>query len=293
MITRYGAAELYGHDFASLSPEKIRELSTVPHREMPCPFKPVELGKPVRRCSKKGGVCSLRQYSKDDAGVISAVGLPVSTCPHRLLEGNLVVQWVGEVLLGNAQPVVLSELPFLMGGAEGEHQDTDAVGMIDKVLVSLQGEQLRWCALEMQAVYFSGMSMENDFKEMRTWNGPGIPFPAAHRRPDFRSSGPKRLMPQLQVKVPTISRWGKKMAVVVDKPFWDSLGHMREGRDLSNAEIAWFVVAFSGPEGGRFRLKRDAVHFTTLTNAVEGLTGGTPVSLETFEREIRGRLPQT
>ena len=68
---------------------------------------------------------------------------------------------------------------------------------------------------------------------------------------------------------------------------------MREGRDLSNAEIAWFVVEFSGPEEGRFRLKRGAVHFTTLTNAVEGLTGGTPVSLETFEREIRVRMPQT
>jgi len=235
----------------------------------------------------------LRQYTRDESGNVAAGSLPVSTCPHRLLERDLVVQWVGEVLLGNAQPVVLSELPFLMGEAEGEQEYTDAVGMIDKVLVSFQGEQLKWCALEMQAVYFSGKSMENDFKGWRVWNGPGIPFPTVVRRPDFRSSGPKRLMPQLQVKVPTISRWGKKMAVVVDKPFWDSLGHMREGRDLSNAEIAWFVVGFSGPEEGRFRLIRDAVHFTTLTHAVEGLTGGTPVSLETFEREIRARLPQT
>ena len=135
-----------------------------------------------------------------------------------------------------------------MGEVESEQQDADAVGMIDKVLVSLQGQQLKWCALEMQAVYFSGKSMENDFREMRAWNGPGIPFPAVVRRPDFRSSGPKRLMPQLQVKVPTISRWGKKMAVVVDRPFWDSLGEMRAVRDLSNAEIAWFVVVFSGPE---------------------------------------------
>src|SRR5947207_11711047 len=90
MITRFGTAELYGHDFANLSPERIREMSTVQHREMPCPFKPVEPGKPVRRCSKKGGACSLRQYSKDETGAVSAVGLPVSTCPHRLLEKNLM-----------------------------------------------------------------------------------------------------------------------------------------------------------------------------------------------------------
>src|SRR5947208_12556084 len=140
MITRYGTAELYGHDFANLSPDRIRELSSANHKEMPCPFKPVEHGKPIRRCSKKGGVCSLRQYSKDESGNVAAAGLPVSTCPHRLLEGSLVVQWVGEVLLGNAQPVVLSELPFLMGEAEDEQEDIDALGMIDKVLVSLQGE---------------------------------------------------------------------------------------------------------------------------------------------------------
>jgi hypothetical protein len=165
--------------------------------------------------------------------------------------------------------------------------------MIDKVLVSPEGQQLKWCALEVQAVYFSGKSMENDFTEMRTWIGPGVPFPRVQRRPDFRSSGPKRLMPQLQIKVPTISRWGKKMAVVVDRAFWDSLGEMREVRDISNSEIAWFVVAFGGPAEGRFRLIRDHVHFTTLSHAVEGLTGGTPVSLDTFEGEIRARMMQS
>jgi hypothetical protein len=96
-----------------------------------------------------------------------------------------------------------------------EASDQDAVGKIDEVLVNADGGALRWCALEIQAVYFSGSSMENDFKIMREWTGPGVPFPEVQRRPDFRSSGPKRLMPQLQIKVPTISRWGKKMAVVI------------------------------------------------------------------------------
>jgi hypothetical protein len=98
-------------------------------------------------------------------------------------------------------------------------------------------------------------------------------------------------MPQLQMKVPTISRWGKKMAVVIDRAFWDSLGEMREVNDLSNCEIVWFVVAFAPAKDGRFFLKRDATHFTTLDNAVEGLTGGTPMSLERFESQIRDRLP--
>lgn len=293
MPSRYGTGELYGFDFSTLSPERVRQLSSASHREMECPFKPPEPDKPVRRCNKKGGVCALRLYFQGEDGKIEAKDEPVVTCPNRFLEANVVVQWVGETLLGTAKPAVISELPFLMGEIQAEEEaDPDAVGKIDKVLVNAEGDNLRWCALEMQAVYFSGMSMENDFKVMREWTGPGVPIPKVQRRPDFRSSGPKRLMPQLQIKVPTISRWGKKMAVVVDRAFWNSLSTMREVKDLSNCEIVWFVVSFAPSKEGRFAIKRDSVHFTTLSHAVEGLTGGTPMSLDRFEREIRARPPQ-
>lgn len=80
------------------------------------------------------------------------------------------------------------------------------------------------------------------------------------------------------------------MAVIIDKAFWDSLGLMRQARDLSNADIAWFVVDFDGPVEKRYHLKCHDTVFTTLENAVEGLTGGTPVSLEQFEQSIRRKL---
>jgi hypothetical protein len=208
------------------------------------------------------------------------------------LEKNVITQWVGETMLGTSTPHVISELPFLMGEIQADEDgEQDAVGKIDQVLVNAEGGSCLWCALEIQAVYFSGGKMEHDFEVMRQWQGPGVPFPKAQRHPDFRSSGPKRLMPQLQIKVPTISRWGKKMAVVIDRAFWNSLGEMREVRDLSNCEIVWFVVSFAPAIDGRFSLRRDATHFTTLDNAVEGLTGGTPMSLERFENQIRDRLP--
>jgi hypothetical protein len=294
MPSRYGIGELYGLDFSTLTAGRIRELSSAPYRSLDCPFKPVQTGKPAPRCNKKGGVCSLRLFAKDEQGRVVGKGEPVTTCPKRFLEGNMVAEWVGETLLGTSKPVVISELPFLMGDIQAEEEaDQDAVGKIDEVLVNTDGGTLRWCALEIQAVYFSGGSMEHDFEVMRGWTGPGVPFPKAQRRPDFRSSGPKRLMPQLQIKVPTISRWGKKMAVVVDRAFWDSLGEMREVRDLSNCEIVWFVVSFSPADGGHFSLKPGATHFTTLGSAVEGLTGGTPMSLERFEGQIRDRLPRS
>jgi hypothetical protein len=289
MPLRYGTGELYGYNFSVLTPEKIQALSRVANKEMACPFRPKEPGKPTPKCNKKGGVCSLRRYLINENDKVEATGEPVTTCPNRFLEKDLVMEWVGEILLRDSKPTVISELPFLMADVDGDAEQ-EPVGKIDKVLVHIEGNVLRWCALEMQAVYFSGMSMENDFKVMREWKGPGLPFPKVQRRPDFRSSGPKRLMPQLQIKVPTISRWGKKMAVVIDRSFWESLSEMREVKDLSNCEIVWFVLSFGSAEDGGFTLKRDAVHYTTLGGAVEGLTGGTPMSLDRFEVGIRDRL---
>ena len=113
-----------------------------------------------------------------------------------------------------------------------------------------------------------------------------MPFPALMRRPDYRSSGPKRLMPQLQTKVPTLRRWGKKMAVVVDRSFFNALGKMEDVRDISNCDIAWFIVSFD-ESTDPIKLVRESVCFTTLERAVEGLTGGVPVTLDEFEKRIK------
>ena len=81
------------------------------------------------------------------------------------------------------------------------------------------------------------------------------------------------------------------MAVVVDRHFFESLGHLEEVDDLSSGDIAWFTVDFEEDETGRrFRLVRGDVHVTTLERATEGLTGGSPVTLTEFEESIRSKL---
>jgi hypothetical protein len=79
------------------------------------------------------------------------------------------------------------------------------------------------------------------------------------------------------------------MAVVVDLSFFVALGSMDDVRDISNCDIAWFVVDYDESED-EFALKREFVRMTTLERAVEGLTGGNPVSLSLFERRIREKL---
>src|SRR5436190_19309408 len=105
--------------------------------------------------------------------------------------------------------------------------------------------------------------MAFDFEAIRNSATTGLPFPTKTRRPDYRSSGPKRLMPQLQIKVPSLRRWGKKMAVVVDESFFRALGKMDAVPEPSNADIAWFIVELV-PGGQTAKLQWKHVIYTTL-----------------------------
>jgi hypothetical protein len=216
------------------------------------------------------------------------LGNPVTTCPFRFEEGGLVRSYIGSLLLDDPEPEVVKELPFLRRreGSGGRKE----LGRIDNVLVSRRNGEFWWCPLEFQAVYFSGSKMEKDFEAYRAWTSSGAPRPAGKRRPDFRSSGPKRLMPQLEAKVPTLSRWGKKMAVVEDEAFWNSqLAGTRVREDMSSSEIIWIVVGYS-LEGACYSLRPVTHYLTTLTDSVASLTGGEPVSKAAFEDSIRVKL---
>ena len=109
--------------------------------------------------------------------------------------------------------------------------------------------------------------------------------------PDWRSSGPKRLLPQLQTKVPGIRTWGKKTAVVIDEAFFVSLVGLEPINHLSNAEIARFVVGYEPTERG-WGLVRKQVVYTSLDSSVKALTGGTPLPQKQFEAQLCRRLRQ-
>ena len=302
LTPRFGIGEWFGDNLVQLSGEERQKYASEvlkPKKDRKVQQCPFQARKKNAICSKDGGVCSLRLYSYDthpENG--SSIGIPVSgkqgelraTCPYRFHEGLEVFQWVGETILGDPEPLLVGEVGFLEAGASTDSDGGDDVGRIDMVLVSSKtskGAPMDWTALEIQAVYFSGNAMRGEFEAFADNSVEWVTFPAGRRRPDYRSSGPKRLMPQLQIKVPTLRRWGKKMAVVVDRAFFDSIGEMDNVADISNADIAWFIVRFEEVEGDkRTRIVRDEVRYTTLERSVEGLTGGKPVALSIFENRI-------
>lgn len=264
-----------------------------------CPFK--SSGTYTHLCTKEGGVCSLRLYEQDGNGEVCPAdgvrGAIRVVCPFRFHENDEAFDWIGEVAINTSTAKKVGEVGFLESDRSLDSGGGDDVGRLDMILIdtmSLGQDELRWVAAEIQAVYFSGREMASEFKAIARHiaeGGNGLIWPTETRRPDYRSSGVKRLMPQLQIKVPTLRRWGKKMAVLIDEAFFKSLGHMEPIDDLSNADIAWFRVKFSYvPATRRYQVRRGDVLLTTLEESVKGLTAGTPVSRGLFEIRIKQKL---
>jgi hypothetical protein len=293
----YSIGEWFGADITSLSAEDRRLNAALAIskkvKQRPCPFRP------GRQCNKAGGVCSVRHYHLKVPENSITLGEVVTTCPARFFDANEVFRWVGEVMLGTQMPRMIGEIPFLQKlrkeiPQEGDEEPGggDFIGRIDNILVHPDSSSgLNWCALEMQAVYFSGASMAWEFKDIEE-HPEQLRFPVRKRHPDFRSSGPKRLLPQLQTKVPELTTWGKKMAICVDESFFGELVGIEELKHLSNAHLAWFVVRYELEEG-RYRLRPKRVVFSKLDSTVKALTGGTPLPKEVFEQQIRAKLGST
>lgn len=280
-------------------------------------------------CTKEGGVCSLRLYeSAGDSEGKAGPGPLVAHCPHRFEEGGKIYQWIGRRMLKEETPAFVKEVPFLErdrhpesdelwerdGGADDSADDADDesdddsdddVGRIDGILarssfekvdipddpyaLRLSMEMEDWCAMEIQSVYFSGKKMSVEYAPFTEVEPPAVPFPKGKRRPDFRSSSAKRLLPQLQTKIPSLRRWGKKMAVVVDEAFFYEMAPMEEVPHLSNCDIVWVVLGYDENDDG-ITLRKRSMHFTTLEDAVEGLTAGKPVSKEQFEARVAQKV---
>lgn len=314
----YGIAEWYGKLFRALSDSERKELVGHKLGAFPCPYlhQVPTLGPKSGKldCNKVGGVCSLRNFHDPSGDEELSFGDITATCPNRFLEHGTIVSHIGKAVLMTDKPLFAKEIAFLkrpksraagQAVAETEAEQLfspdegvkdagkEDVGRIDLVFVDPDDTD-NWCAVEMQAVYFSGGAMSEDMKAIKAYNGNGIPMPGAARRPDFRSSGPKRLMPQLMIKVPTLRRWGKKMVVVIDRPFLDAMDDMDRVADISNCDIVWVVVAFEQSESAEEAVL--AIHdtiFTTLEDAVKGLTAGEPTTLSEFESKLSARAKPT
>lgn len=292
-MANFGIRQWYGHDIKSLSPIKRKHfaLAAAGKNEdtIPCPFKETLEGDAY--CTKKGGVCTISEYKEDkETGTITVEKTQVTTCPSRFIDfideqHTSIFSWVSEVMLGTSHPVILKEVPFLKGNA----------GRIDWLIVdpsTINDRDPHWCALETQALYFSGSKMDDEFEAYLS-QPEKLHLPKT-RRPDYRSSGPKRLWPQLQVKAPLLRSWGKKIAVIVDRYFCEQMKPIadaypeavNDAERLDNAEVVWFIVDYDEQS----RLIKDTVIFSTLEASKTALDSADPISKQAFVDGIRKEI---
>ena len=281
---RYGIAEWYGEPFATMSSARRRALAAIAlgQGEVPrCPFQREHVD-----CSKEGGMCSMQAYQPNPAPDLSdrigePTGPPVIMCPKRFDQDDIIPKWLARIA-GFRQVFIAREIPFMWNT-----RNDKAAGRIDIVL-SEDNVASQWFGLEIQAVYFSGDGMEGDFEALRQDTGHLPPMAAGRRRPDWRSSGAKRLMPQLEVKVPTLRQWGKKLAVAVDRRFFDYIGgpSHRPSHDINEGDILWLVVQVSD----RYELKQAHWEVLSLEESSRKLLAATTVKREEFEEVLRSKL---
>lgn len=213
---RYGIGQWFGLDPRQLPPGELQGVAAqaLAGGTRICPFH-ASIGRP-RPCSKAGGVCALRRIGTDGALPDNQL---VTTCPSRFLETGAIFREIGASMLGTSHVRVVNELPFLKNSSESSGESSS--GRIDWI-VQDSNDRTNWCAVEFQSLYFSGAALDIDMEDYAA--GAAYPaYPKGRRRPDYRSNGPKRLGPQLGIKVPLLRSWGRQVAVVIDRYFFSCM----------------------------------------------------------------------
>lgn len=274
-MSRYGIAEWHGHDLLDLTAAQRQEHAdaALNRRERPCPYR-------SGACNKTGGVRSMRPYTDADGRITATAGPTVVMCPSRFEQDRLLIDWLIETVGFGQDAMLAREVPFMIGNTG------QPAGKIDLV-VATERHDLRWFGLEIQAVYFSGAGMDDEFVRYLRDEDAAPLYPNATRRPDWRSSSAKRLSPQLQVKVPTLRRWGSKIAVAVDRPFFDSVGGPSGAptRDLDVGDVIWLVAEVIDGQ-----LTRHHWEVLTLEASCEKLLAAQPIPRAEFEQQLRDGL---
>ena len=270
---KHPLAEVFGHkpfdDSAQAKKHREDEL---------CPY-----NNNVPRCTKDKkdhplGVCAMNHNSE-----------AVVICPVRFRENWMITSDASEFFFGTEKNcIALKEVRLREG-------DGSSAGNIDVVIAKHDdaGKILDFGAVEIQSVYVSG-NIRNPFEAYMEnptgnatmdWSGE-----THYPRPDFLSSSRKRLAPQVIYKGQILKEWGKRMAVVVDKPFFETLPDI-DTVEPDEADVCWLVYDLYDPgESKRFQLKLFKKVYTTWGDIAKSIVspdvGDVQVFIDLLEKKI-------
>lgn len=263
-------AEIFGYDIADQS-----DIAWRARNARHCRFR----NSPCTKSSKTDplGICSLSD------GLAAA-----SLCPVRFLERNRIFADAARIAFGpDSSFAVFPEIRILEIPPMIEGRRPKKIGKVDFLLGKIDsGTVTDFAAVEIQVAYFSGGSLRRVFAHyMSERSVEGLD---TKRRPDFRSCAQKRLIPQLQLKIPVFRRWGKKFFVVVDTEFFGSLPSFPETTS-SNSELTWLAYPIAN-EGGKFALADPMIIYSEWDEVQNSLREGKPPEPYEIVRELQAKL---
>jgi hypothetical protein len=270
-------AEVFGHLLSDQSKEAIRYRS---HRL--CPF-----NNKVPNCTK--------DKAKNPLGVCSVLHneSPVITCPIRFREKWLITDAAASFFFDEGTAwSSLTEVRLNDGNGK-------SAGNIDIVLVAYDnnGKILDFGALEIQGVYISGnvrdpfeyyMKDPKNHAQMDWSTQPNYP------RPDYLSSSRKRLAPQLLFKGGILHSWQKKIAVALNKRFFETLPPLTTV-DKSQADIVWLIYDIEMAKEGnqnKYKLAKIDEVFTKFAPALKSITTPLPGKIDDFVTLLQEKLDE-
>lgn len=263
-------AEVFGRDVLDVSTEAKEN-----RRQKLCPF--------------KGGKCN-KSSNEDPLGIctLEYKGQATAICPVRFLEADKIFKAAAEIAFGKGSTFAIFPEIKLLHVEDQKTGRTKKIGKVDFLLGKVSGTEIvDFAALEIQATYFSGKSIRPALKYYLAHDS--IDKSISDRRPDFRSSAQKRLMPQLQLKVPVFRRWGKKFFVVVDTAFFAALPKFKT-TTLSNSEIIWMCFPIERI-GNAFSLNKPTVVASHWDDVSTALREGQAPESDEIVSELSKRLP--
>jgi len=270
-------AEVFGHLIGDHSNKAVRYRSN-----RLCPF-----NNKVPNCTK--------DKAKNPLGVCSIFhdGAPAITCPIRFREDWLITDDAASFFFNDgASWSSLTEVR--LNDAHGK-----TAGNIDIVLVAYDnnGKILDFGALEIQAVYISGNvrdPFEHYMKDPKTRGKMDWSTQPNYPRPDYLSSSRKRLAPQLLFKGGILHSWRKKIAVALNKCFFDTLPSLTTV-DKSKADIVWLIYDLEmTKESGQDRYKLTKIDevFTEFASALMSITTPVPGNIGDFVKLLQEKLDE-
>lgn len=227
----------------------------------------------AKRCQYRAGPCT-KSSKTDPIGICSVSdGLEAAAlCPVRFMEKGHIFRDAARIAFGElASFAIFPEIRILQVPDTKKPGQLKKIGKVDFVLGKIEaGLVTDFCAVEVQAAYFSGTETRTALKHFIAERGFGTLD--VFRRPDFRSSAQKRLIPQLQLKVPVFRRWGKKFFVVVDSQFFRSLPEFRT-TSAPNSELTWLVYSIART-GEAYSMQKARPIFTEWADVETSLREG-------------------